>query len=810
MKHFVILLSFCLFTIVSFSQEKKSLHIKRASLSPKIDGVLNDVAWDEAELAENFIQFRPDVGNLEKEHKKTIVRVTYDDNAIYFGAYLYDKPEEIMKQFQSRDNFGINDFFGVIINPNNDSQNDTEFFVFPTGNQADAIQSPNIGEDFGWNAVWESAVRIVEDGWVVEMKIPYSTLRFSNKEEPVWGLQFHRHFRTDRSQFTWNPINPSIGSASLYHGELIGLKDIQPPVRLMLYPYASTVISKKGDDKITDEYNIGLDLKYGITENFTLDATLIPDFSQVGFDNVQLNLGPFEQQFSEQRQFFTEGVDLFTKGNLFYSRRVGNAPTGTPNLNENEIVTDYPDKVKTINAFKISGRTEKGLGIGVFNAITEKTYATINDTITNNSRIDLVEPLSNYNIFVIDQQFNGNSSVSLVNTNVTRNGHFRDANVTAVLLDYANKNNTVGLDAAVKHSYLNLENDNQSGFNTQFVIGKISGNYQYSFGHELADKKYDINDLGINFRNNYSNFSADFSYRIFEPVGNLINFNYYLWVNYNMLFNPSTYTGKNIGGSTFFQNKNLLSYGGNFNYEIGEQYDYFEARTEGCYFIYENWVNASAWVSSNYNKKFAYDINLGFGTMFEDGRDMFNFNFSLSPRVRLNDRFTLIYSADFSNSNGGRGYIQNIGDDIVFGQRDRTTLVNSLTGNYNFNVLHALSLTFRNYWSVVTYDNLLYTLEDNGRLSAEDNYTLDDVTNPNVNFNTWNLDFGYSWQFAPGSTVTALYRNSLFDFTNASKDTYFDSVNNLFKQEIDHNFSLRIVYFIDYNNVKNIFNKKNS
>ncbi|MFL0352703.1 DUF5916 domain-containing protein [Xanthomarina sp. GH4-25] len=810
MKYVSFLIFYLFFYISIQAQEKKSLHIQRATVAPKIDGVLDDAIWQNADLAGNFTQFRPDIGIKETHNKRTVVRVAYDDDAIYFGAYLYDNPDEILKQFQSRDNFGINDFFAVVLNPNNDSQNDTEFFVFPTGNQADAIISPNIGEDFGWDAVWESAVKIVHDGWVVEMKIPYSALRFSNKKEHIWGLQFHRQFRTDRSQYTWNPLNPEVGSSSLYHGEITGIKDITPPTRLMLYPYASTVISKNGSEDIEDEYHLGMDLKYGITENFTLDATLIPDFSQVGFDDVELNLGPFEQQFSEQRQFFTEGVDLFTKGNLFYSRRVGNAPTGNPTLETNEIIPDYPDKVKTLNAFKVSGRTKSGLGVGIFNAITQKTYATAVDTISNTSRSELVEPLANYNIFVIDQQFNGNSSVSLINTNVTRNGHFRDANVTAALLDYANKKNTIGIEAAVKHSYLNLKDENQSGFNAEFEIGKISGNYQYSFEYELADKNYDINDLGINFRNNYSNFNVDFSYRIFEPTKNLINFNYNFWANYNMLFNPSTYSGKNIGGGISFQNKNLLGYGGSFNYEIGKQYDYFEARTEGRYFIYENWINTNAWVSSNYNNTFAYDANLGFGTMFENDRDMFNFNVSVSPRVRFNDRFTLIYNADFSNSNGGRGFIQDIGDDIVFGQRDRTTLVNSLTGNYNFNVLHALSLSFRNYWSVVTYENQLYTLEDNGRLSTKDNYTLADIDDPNVNFNTWNLDFGYSWQFAPGSMLTALYRNRLFDFSNASRDTYFNSVGHLFKQPIDHNFSIRVVYYIDYNNVKNIFNKKHS
>lgn len=810
MKLSLFLIVFILFSSSFFAQDKKSIHIKRADIAPKIDGILDDLVWENAELAEDFIQFRPDVGVQEKPYQKTQVRVTYDDDAIYFGAYLYDNPEEITKQFQSRDNFGLNDFFAVVLNPNNDSQNDTEFFVFPTGNQADAISSPNIGEDFGWNAVWESAVKIVDDGWIVEMKIPYSALRFSNKKEHIWGLQFHRQFRSDKSQYTWNPINPEVGSISLYHGQVLGIKDIQPPTRLMLYPYASTVISKEGDGNITDEYHVGMDLKYGITENFTLDATLIPDFSQVGFDDVQLNLTPFEQQFSEQRQFFTEGVDLFTKGDLFYSRRVGNAPTGDVTLGPDEILDSYPDKVKMLNAFKVSGRTKDGLGIGVFNAITQKTYATIKDTITNNSRKELVEPLANYNIFVVDQQFNGNSSVSLINTNVTRNGHFRDANVTALLLDYANKKNTLGVGAAVKHSFLNLENDNESGFNTQFEIGKISGNYQYSFGHELADKNYDINDFGINFKNNYSNFSADFSYQIFEPVGNLINLYYGFWYNYSMLYNPSTYTGNNVGSSITLENKNLLSYGGRINYEIGKQYDYYEARTEGRYFIYENFLSSSGWISSNYNKTFALDAELGFETLFETDRDVFNVELGISPRIRFNDRFTLIFRADYIQAKGDRGFIQNLGSDIIFGQRDQNTLVNTITGNYNFNVFHALSLSFRNYWSVVTYNNQLYTLEANGRLSTENGYTLDDINNPDVNFNTWNLDFGYSWQFAPGSTLTALYRNSLFDFSNASRDSYFNSVNHLFKQPIDHNFSIRLVYYIDYNQMKNIFTKKHS
>jgi len=164
------------------AQDKKFLNLKRATTPPKIDGILNDPAWQQAEKATDFVQFRPAMGVAELPEEATVVQVTYDDNAVYFAAYIHDKPEYIMKQFTTRDNFGQADFFLISINPNNDGQNDTEFLVFSTGTQGDAIVTSDGNEDWGWNAVWDSAVRIVEDGWIAEFKIPYSALRFSNQE----------------------------------------------------------------------------------------------------------------------------------------------------------------------------------------------------------------------------------------------------------------------------------------------------------------------------------------------------------------------------------------------------------------------------------------------------------------------------------------------------------------------------------------------------------------------------------------------------------------------------------------------------
>ena len=797
----------------TYAQEKKTLNIEKATIAPKIDGVLDDAVWENAEIATDFIQFRPESGVTLADHQKTVVKMAYDDNAIYLSAYLYDKPEDIQRQFTRRDNFGNSDFFGLVLNPNNDAQNDTEFFVFSSGTQADAVSNPSIGEDFGWNAVWDSAVEIVDDGWIIEMKIPYSALRFSNDEIQTWGLQLHRRFVIDNSQYSWNPIDRTKGNIGLYHGEMTGIQNIEPPTRLSFYPFISGIVNTFDGNTDTD-FNVGLDLKYGLTENFTLDATLIPDFSQAAFDNLRLNLGPFEQTFSEQRQFFKEGVDLFSKGNLFFSRRVGNAPTGDVELGLNEEVTDYPSEVKTLNALKVSGRTKKGLGIGFFNAITDKTYATVKSTVSNESRKELVEPLANYNIFVIDQQFNGNSSVSLINTNVTRDGHFRDANVTGLLADISNKRNTYNIRGQIKMSNVNEGGggESENGFSSFFMVRKSHGKFRYSFDHRLADAEYDINDLGLIFRNNYNNFGVDINYRIFEPTEKLNTFFINAYVNYRNLYKPSTFTGTNFGVHLSGQNKKLMWFGGNINFEPGNQYDYFEPRDfeNKRFFVFKNMMNFNGFFETNSNKTLSVEVDLGTFTMFDKERDLFGFSIGVEPTVRFNDKFRISYEFSLMNNRGSRGFVNNIGDDIIFGERDIASLENSISGGYNFNPFHALSLTFRNFWSTVTYDQNLFVLEDDGSLSTSNGYTAADIDDPNVNFNTWNLDLSYTWQIAPGSFLTGLYRNQLFNFSSASRETYFDSLSTLFEQPIQHTFSLKLVYFIDYNNIKNIFKKKSS
>ena len=258
---------------------------------------------------------------------------------------------------------------------------DNGFYVTAAGVQLDCNANDQSGEDFSWDAIWNSAVKITDFGWVVEIKIPYAALRFPQVDNQKWGVNFTRQIRRDRQMYTWTNIDNKIGNFILQSGELNGIKNIKTPTRLFFFPYVSTYFNKNKDGS-KSTIKGGFDIKYGINDAFTLDAILIPDFGQTAFDNQILNLGPFEQQFNENRPFFTEGTDLFNKGNLFYSRRIGGNPSTYPETTANEEVVNFPSAVNLLNAVKISGRTKNGLGIGFLNAITEKSTAVIFDKTT--------------------------------------------------------------------------------------------------------------------------------------------------------------------------------------------------------------------------------------------------------------------------------------------------------------------------------------------------------------------------------------------------------------------------------------------
>ena len=462
---------------MAISQEiKKEMQAVRINETVSIDGYLSESVWSKALPAKDFISFRPDNLNPIPENLKTEVKIIYDDEAIYIGAKMYDSsPNLIMKEITQRDNTGASDFFGAYINGFNDGQGAFGFFVTAAGTQNDVAITDANGEDGTWDAIWLSKVKIVEDGWIVEMKIPYAALRFIAEKEQTWGINFMREVRRDRQSYTWNPIDVGVGGFNRQAGLLKGITEIKPPTRLFFIPYISTYLAAAENMKPEKTVKGGLDIKYGINDALTLDAILIPDFGQAAFDNVVLNLGPFEQQFNENRPFFQEGTDLFNKGNIFYSRRIGEGPNRALNLANNEEVEKYPSTTELLNATKISGRTSKGLGVGFLNAITDNNYALIRNTDNQTTRRELVAPVTNYNITVLDQRFNQNSSISLINSNVTRMSvGYEKANVTGLVFDLFNKENSYNLFGSAKYSSIYGTENGKKGFSGDATIARRS------------------------------------------------------------------------------------------------------------------------------------------------------------------------------------------------------------------------------------------------------------------------------------------------------------------------------------------------
>lgn len=804
---------FLLITLIIASNlvcgQKKALQTKFTSEKISIDGKIDEEIWKTAAIATDFVMVNPGNGTPIPEGQKVEVKVVYDNEAVYVAAILYDnEPNKILKELTLRDNFATADHFGVSINGYNDGQHEFRFFVSAAGVQLDGLYTAANGEDFSWDAIWKSEVRITDFGWIVEMKIPYAALRFPKTEKQTWGLNFYREVRRDRFQYCWNLISNTIQNEATQAGILEGIENIKTPTRLFLIPYSSFYLKAKEAQKNQTEFKGGIDIKYGINDAFTLDAILVPDFGQAKFDNVELNLSAFEQIFAEQRPFFTEGIDLFSKGNLFYSRRIGGEPSTYPGTNADEEVINYPNTVNLLNALKVSGRTKSGLGIGILNAVTEKTEATIRKTIVNpdntitiDDRDVTVEPLTNYNVFVLDQRFNKNSSVSLVNTNVTRNGEFRDANVSALVWDLNTKKNTFNLNGDFKYSYVNeLSNfDDRKGYVSSLSFGKTSGKRRFRIGGSYVSNDFDNNDLGVNFQTHYHSLYGSSSYRILKPNKIFNEFSTYL----NLYSEYDNRTGRIQAGSANINfnitNKKNDYIGFGVNTVPLKTYDFYEPRSfdERRFVEIPEQMSFFFVFSGNYNRKFALDFNPSFTFVNELQRVSYGFN--IGPRYRFSDKFSMIYNFRFARQNKNTGWAAfDEFDNTIFSRRDRVSITNTLTAKYSVNNRMNINLNVRHYWSSLDILQYLTLLPDG---TFENNYDYSE--NKNQNLNTWNLDLAYSWWFAPGSQVSILYRNNSSLFTRDNSRGFNDNLNDaLDSKNLNHIFSISIRYFIDYNSLK--------
>lgn len=806
MKSISLVFLFLLGTFLSFGQENPDPTLKRKKIATnrfdgniKIDGLLDDLAWQNAPIARDFIERQPSAGNPQPKEHATSAKILYDDTGIYFGIEIkHPEPSKIAREMTERDQIGEDDLIGITLNGYNDFQQSLLFIVMASGIQADAKIINNRNDDYTWNAVWLSEVKITEEGWNVEMKIPFSELRFPKTDVQTWGINILNNLRINQAQYTWSPIDNKKGSFMYYDGELSGIENVDPPIRLSFLPYFSSYLNNY-DGETSLHVNGGMDLKYGINEAFTLDLTLIPDFGQANFDDAVLNLGPFEQQYEENRSFFTEGTELFGKGDLFYSRRVGGAPSGSFRLEEGEKTISNTEKVNLFNAIKLSGRTKKGLGIGLFNGVTEKLTASIENEVTGSKREVVLEPWSNYNVLVLDQRFGESSSVALVNTNVTREGSFRDANVTALLADISNKKNTHNVFANYKQSIVNADKY-YYGSEIGLGAGKTSGAHRYSFDALLRTKDYNIDDLGYTGGNNYVNYHGYYGYRYLQPKGNINSLNYNLNVNISYRLEPYQYRLFDIHQQLTLTNKKFQNYGlGLLVTPFGGK-DMYEPRVFGRHLNVPAMVNPWIIYNSDERKKFSGGGYTEVYVYDQSGR--IRYVSDVNFRYRFSDRFSLGYGFEYDIHMHDVGFVEKTPSEIVMGRRDVKTFVNSLNSRYTFNDKMSLNLDFRHYLSSVDY-NQLYHLREDGDLSE-----IARLPTSNGTYNFWNVDLRYSWWFAPGSQLTLLFRNASSSYQDQELRSIRSNFKYLFDQPMLNTLSLKLTYYLDYNRAKQLLKKK--
>jgi Domain of unknown function (DUF5916) len=812
----------CLVLLVPFlllAQAPKQVQAFSTDQKITVDGKMEEPAWQQTQVASGFIERTPNAGIVSPS--LTEVRVLYTREALYVYAYMREtKRDSVSAQYNLRDQLNQTDWFMVVLDCFRDGTNGYGFAVSPVGVQADLkfLSGGGNGEDYSWDAVWQVETMITEEGWFAEFEIPYSALRFNASESSqFWLANFNRYQNQRRELSSWNEVDPSIPGVINQSGHLTGLSNLHPPIRLQLTPYLAGTVQSYSEPaanirEFGNSLNGGLDIKYGLSDAFTLDMTLVPDFGQVRFDDRVLNLSPFEVRFNENRPFFTEGAEIFNKTNLFYSRRIGGAPINFYDaynqLADGETITDNPSVQSLYNATKISGRTKNKTGLGFFNAVAAPTYATVSNA-TGNKRTIETAPLTNYNVLVFDQTLPNNSVINIVNTSVFRQGSTYDAICAAAFANLRDKPNkwALQLDGAFSNKLSSAGADIGGRYGGS--LARTAGKVQGGAGYFVETHNYDPNDLGFLYSPNEKTAELWLDYQIFQPWKHWNNFEVSLWSNYSKLQKPDVFSSFNLGGRAFLLTKKILAYGGSWDWNPVGTDDYFEPRTSDFSrkLVIPSSFNVSTFISTDYRKVFAFDAGVYRQQYDENAR--YELGGNVSFRIRPNTKWLFVtrFAPSIIQSDLGWIFPNAIGighdlledTDIIMGRRNWKTNSLTTTGQYIINNRMGVNLRLRHYWANVEYTGF-EKLQADGK-TAPSVYLGRDAAAKDLhstNFNAFNLDLVYQWRFAPGSDLILTWKYNIFNGNDEIKSTYLRNLTNVGQLPQTNSLQLKFLYFVDY------------
>lgn len=795
----LIFIFFVFFGIMAVKAQK-SITIHSTNETINIDGKITEQVWENHLQEGNFTQQRPDNGKISQ--RKSEIAILHDQSYLYVLAVFYVKEKsEINNRLTARDDIGTSDFFGFQMDPFGEAREGYDFTVTAANVQYDG-KITAFGEDGNFNVVWESNVKVYDDKWVVEMKIPFNSIRFPKEDLSNFKVNFQRFSSSLNETSFWNPIKPEVDGFLNQLGSLKGLKKISPPLNLSLNPFVSLVNEKSPIDESTTTFNGGLDLKYVHKNAYTLDVSLIPDFSQAPSDDQIFNLSPFEVRFNENRQFFVEGTEILDKLGYLYTRRIGGRPINKNNisLGNNEIVDENPISSNIINLLKFTGKSSNGLSIGILNGITDKSEAVIKNTNTNKTRLVATNPLTNYNAIVLDKALKNNSSLTFVNNLVIRNGNDYDANLTALQYRWYNKKRTYSaiFKTGLSQKYFS-DADNQFGHDYFAYLGKVSGKWTSGVSFKLVDDTFDNNDFGFLSRNNEMRFRADVKYTENKPKNMFSRYQFFVdhqqRYYYSLMGHEQTYFKGGVNG-TFKENQHTFF--AEFTY-LPQGQNFYEPRVKDRHFNIPAQTETFLEYQTNRNKNISFSGYMVLVDYFNSAIYTNEFIAGYGVRARIGQHLFAYFRQAYENKPSKAGFIDIVNNDIIFGQRSVKELNNSLTLNYSINSKLNINARIRHYWIQVDYSKQ-FTLQNDGDL-VENNHDID----PNKfddNFNQFNIDFLAKWQFAPASEISLGYKLGNTFFNNDIRSSYLSNLKNTIKENSSNTVSLKMTYFLDFNRFK--------
>ena len=546
----------------------------RAEVPPRLDGVIDDEVWQRAPVQEGFTQTDPDNG--EPSSLPTTFQVAYDDEALYFAAVCYDtRPDSITARLTRRDQWRERDLIEVSLDPHHDHQTGVYFAVGPSGWIEDGIVYHDDDFDDSWDSVVEAGTARRADGWSLELKIPFHVLRFGEKETYTWGINVARKIarRAEWAQWSFTPRGVE-GYASRF-GHLEGIGGIRPRRSLEIFPFAlgRGTLSPGTAGRGSLFSSAGLDLRYGLSMNISLNAAVNPDFGQVEGDPAVLNLGVFETFYRERRPFFLEGIQIFEApgpgivgirrpSTLFHSRRIGRPPARF-DLPEDSDEVERPDHTTILGAAKVSGKTDRGTAFGLLDAVTGREEALVDQRLLRpeTGRVDTVrrrvevEPVTNYFIGRLQQDLLAHSTAGVQLTAVNGSG-FDPACVGAGDVHLKWADNAYRLFSRLALSRAGQRQERDSGWEGALYFEKSAGAFGGQAYADAQSPGFEANDLGFMRRNDRIQAGAHVFFKKLDPY----------WFARSSGFNLNAWNHWNFAGRRLARGVNVNTWNNLHNY----------------------------------------------------------------------------------------------------------------------------------------------------------------------------------------------------------------------------------------------------